>query len=690
VNSTLKKRQTFSCKHRYTGRPICANPCDGYDDLCEDFSDEDCQEISVIWILFWVASLTLIVSVATIIMKKCTSIIIKDLKTIVDMPNSFEIFSLVKEEENTELFNIYMGIRNNEDFVNCMCMTLFYYKFYGNNAKAKNLIQPYHLMELTYNQSQTEFVDEHYFNMYGTNDLTAYMYDILDNSLGIKINSLFQKKCPKFALALFTRTYFKILTIYLLFFLQIVLHCADLVKDIFLIRQIWKHMMGNSIGIFLDNIFEFPQVIIMVMITSIVTTELSSIRTLFYSATYRRFGKLKKLFAMLLFPLIPSIVLYQQLELEVEQLYIQSKVKVTKSNNSHFKTCQKNLKKLVSLRSNLKANENVAEHFPQLVIMLLILALRKTMTPTVAKMDKIFLNNNELFIVLSTSWSFINLIKGQIFYIIAIKDQFVTFLGQIILSLYFVIGMSKRLLSIILFLAPVLGLFNTNYHGLLGSVEITSYLLNNTTILDYTRKYSLFDYIDNNKPISFDDAWHKNVIKGTGLFHFTSTLFLFMFATITFHLVTGVIIKLKANRHSKERATTTIFRTTNTLLCPPLFLDWEEIYRDGKGCLTFKDSWKKSQKYLVFHILMHFVEHMVLCIPLMLFKKAIDDRNEQLSRLFPPLNDELYSTLIVNLLLGIDIAVAVVLPPIQYSLAHLYFVYGHPWSNLLNAKLRSN
>jgi hypothetical protein len=165
---------------------------------------------------------------------------------------------------------------------------------------------------------------------------------------------------------------------------------------------------------------------------------------------------------------------------------------------------------------------------------------------------------------------------------------------------------------------------------------------------------------------------------------------LFMFATITFHLVTGVIIKLKANRHSKERATTTIFRTTNTLLCPPLFLDWEEIYRDGKGCLTFKDSWKKSQKYLVFHILMHFVEHMVLCIPLMLFKKAIDDRNEQLSRLFPPLNDELYSTLIVNLLLGIDIAVAVVLPPIQYGLAHLYFVYGHPWSNLLNAKLRSN
>jgi hypothetical protein len=34
---------TFSCKHRYTGRWICAVPCDGHDDLCENFADEDCE-----------------------------------------------------------------------------------------------------------------------------------------------------------------------------------------------------------------------------------------------------------------------------------------------------------------------------------------------------------------------------------------------------------------------------------------------------------------------------------------------------------------------------------------------------------------------------------------------------------------------------------------------------------------------
>jgi hypothetical protein len=87
--------------------------------------------------------------------------------------------------------------------------------------------------------------------------------------------------------------------------------------------------------------------------------------------------------------------------------------------------------------------------------------------------------------------------------------------------------------------------------------------------------------------------------------------------------------------------------------------------------------------------MMHFIEHIVLCIPLMRLKKAIDERNYKLTELFPPYNDELYSTFIVNLLLGIGITLAIVFPLLQYGLAHIYFVKGHTWSRLLIAKLKS-
>jgi hypothetical protein len=674
LNSTLQRRHTFPCKHRYTGRPICAYPCNGYDDLCEDYSDEDCEGISVIWVLFLVSCLTITVSGIAIVMDKCTPVLLTDMKTTKDMTYLTEILSL----------NKYMIMRKEEAFVNSVCIILFYYKFNEDVEKAKLIIKQYNKMEITCNQFKTECVNEYYFEVFGTNELTSYIYDILDNSMSIKINTFTASKFPSCLLVMLTDKYFKMLNMYVRFIVKIILHYADSVKDIVLLRQIWKHMLGNSARTFLEDISEFPVIVFLVILNSIVITELCSILTLIMSSTFKAFGKCKKWRLILLFPLIPAVVYYEEFKLKLEQVDVLSKVKCTKNKlYSHLEINKKAEKYLLSLRSNLESVKNVAEHFPQLLVLLLILSLRKTETPIVVQMDKLFLSNNEIFIVLSTCWSFVSLLRGQLFYIKATKDNFATIIGQIMLLLYFAIGMSGRLLSIVLFFTPLLGLFDTNYHGVLGSRTV--YQVRIITNGQITKVYGLLDYMDNNKPIFFNESWQRFQIKEK--FHFQSTLFLFLCFTITFHLVAGFIIQLKANSQSKDRTPDKMFQTLYTFLSPPIFLDWENIYRDGKGSITIKESWKKSQKLLLLHILMHFIEHIVLSIPLIFFKKTIQERNKQLSDLFPPLNDELYSTFIVNMLLGVGIAVAFVLPPIQYGLARLYFVKGHPWSRLLNAKL---
>jgi hypothetical protein len=108
-----------------------------------------------------------------------------------------------------------------------------------------------------------------------------------------------------------------------------------------------------------------------------------------------------------------------------------------------------------------------------------------------------------------------------------------------------------------------------------------------------------------------------------------------------------------------------------------------------QGVHYFQRQLDEFSKYFSFSHFYAFLEHIVLCFPLILYKRALDERNKQLSDLFPPLNDELYSTYMVNLLLAVGLTVAFFLPPIQYGLARLYFVYGHPWSRILNVKLRS-
>jgi hypothetical protein len=500
VNHTLQRRRTFPCKHRYTGYPICANPCDGYDDLCEDYTDEDCEGSSVFQILFWVASLTIVVSVTMIIIEKCMTIFAKDVKKTVYKPNTIYIMYL-DNDINTKNLNGYMKTRNCEDFVNQMSMILLSYKSKKDIANAKTLTRLHHIMELSCYQSKTECVDEYYFKIFGTNELTSYIYDILDNSLSIKIDLFMASKCPKFVATVFATDYFKMATIYVLFIVRIVLHYADFVKDIVLLRKIWTNMLANSTRTFLEDISEFPAAVFCIILISIVITELLTIYTFITSSTFKGYDKSKKGCSLLLFPLIPSIVLHQTFKLELKQMFMLSKVNPTNYNiNYHYKTCKKDIKSLLSLRSNLRYNENVAEHFPRLVVLILILILRKTATPTVAQMDKIILNNNEIFMLLSTSWSFVSLLKGQLFYIKATKDNSVRTLGQIIALLYFAIGLTGRLLSIVFFFTPLLGLFDTNYHGIFGSISLYKYFKDNKKL------FYLYDYIGHNKATSFAET----------------------------------------------------------------------------------------------------------------------------------------------------------------------------------------
>jgi hypothetical protein len=286
---------------------------------------------------------------------------------------------------------------------------------------------------------------------------------------------------------------------------------------------------------------------------------------------------------------------------------------------------------------------------------------------------------------LSTAWSFFSLLKGQLFYIEAIKANFVPLFGKIDLLLYFAIGLSGRLFSVVLFFTPLLGLFDTSYHWYLGSITVFE-------SRDYTGSigYTLFDYIGNNTPIYFYDTWEFYIYIYDNASFFCPTelyvVIIIFFVILIFHTIIGHAFQTKLHGQSKEIVSKKIFEAVYALLCPPLILDWEEIYRKSKGLTTHKKSWRKSQKLLIFHII---IEHIILCVPLMILKSTIGDRNEQLKESFPPLNDELHSTYIVNVLIGSGIAVAVSIPPIQYGLFHLYLTKGHPWSRIHNAKLCS-
>ncbi len=123
-----------------------------------------------------------------------------------------------------------------------------------------------------------------------------------------------------------------------------------------------------------------------------------------------------------------------------------------------------------------------------------------------------------------------------------------------------------------------------------------------------------------------------------------------------------------------------------TLICPPLFRDWEDIGRQGaKPETDLHKCWKKSLKFISSFIIIMAVENLLLCVPMWILRQASLERAASMAaRAFPLLPSEDASLTRIDIMLFSALALySVILPPLQVFLALAYLKYGHAWSRIL-------
>ena len=127
-----------------------------------------------------------------------------------------------------------------------------------------------------------------------------------------------------------------------------------------------------------------------------------------------------------------------------------------------------------------------------------------------------------------------------------------------------------------------------------------------------------------------------------------------------------------------------ILEDLGTLLCPPVQLDWEVIYRLGKQRnISLQECWRRSKYLLIAYNLLTFLEHVVLMAPIAGLNIALERRNSLLSPDYPPIPEEIFSNQMTKYLIGIGFSVFAILPCISLQLSHLYFTKWHAWSRIL-------
>ena len=400
---------TFSCRHRVTKRPICATPCNGIIELCENDADEQCQGtgLSIVLSLTFVFSV-LFVAAAFLISKFISS---KEKKL---AEEQLEINQLGQKNEN-DILKLKSPL--------CICMCNFDYK---NSTKLAD--------EYYKEGSKRDNVDKHIMHSFGTNELTAFFYDCIDRSITIRFGSLVQHTLPKL-LNILKEWKFQEISAVIQCIINLSIRYSDLPKDILFLYLVWIQLGNYSTG-------SFPMVIFWILLSSIIASEIvHSITIMIYQSTFVR----RRAMILLMTPLMPAFIMYEQLQLKLNLYRLcQERNKTQKLQNEKLDEYEAKCNELQLVTAKMKSTENVLENLPLLTILIMTLSLSQSKTRAVENIDNIFVNDNESLGYFLAAWSFISMIRGQASYLKANKNGCLGLKGTVLVFPYFVLGTCSR------------------------------------------------------------------------------------------------------------------------------------------------------------------------------------------------------------------------------------------------------
>ena len=420
----INRLRLYSCVHKVTNRPVCAIPCDGIHELCENNSDEECQGpgLIVTWGTLLIFSGAFIsfssITVYHRYKKEHTQTYYSlELRRVLGSLNSFREhiessgdFPYLK----ISLYICTMDIRNGMKFA-----TDFYKKTFPCPCSEHD----YHIMQVL-----------------GTNEISAYLYDCIDGSFLVKVrlwiftrfHGLLEqmKKCYVGAILIVSKST-----------VSLCLRYSDMSKDLLFLYMIWLQLGQYEPG-------SFPMIVFYSLAASLIATEIGNICIIFSSEDVVRLPWKKKVLISTSAPLMPAYYIYEVLFHELTKCFMFNTFDEA-GNRPYLEMMSEQLivrDKMIWAHqlklAKLQYNENVLENIPQLTILFLITLLNNTSSRTVVNLQNVFIDERSYIGWVLATVSSVSLIRGQINLLVAHKNGCQT--GTFYLIAYFVLGMSSR------------------------------------------------------------------------------------------------------------------------------------------------------------------------------------------------------------------------------------------------------
>ncbi len=459
------QRATFLCKHRYTGKLICAVPCDGEDDLCEDFEDENCKSspfLTTILISFILLTGTIIVT-EPIVRKQFRSIHIdKDFplsggdegtnefvelclaNVIFGKKQNQEIQKIVKENHCLdEYFKITNNLFLNGNYeIQKQIATTFYMtelKCHNGNIRdtakcIRKNVGTNRRSEMLFRLTRPSFYQSQLY----TNLKDIAVFQMVNNSLKAQIGFIFIKHIVHAVV-------------------KIILYYIDMVKDIIFI-VIPANVFLTSIATFNS----FGAQVFCLMWISILLPWMVNLSFLIAKNPFKRFkSKALRVGFSICSPFAPgmSILIVARYSIQQEVMVLKYLHHSTSMDmNTLCKThefFEQEIMKWSKIVAVLKLNEVTFENIIQSTLLILVFLLKQTKTATVVGLHELFVGGDFVYIVFSALWSILSMMFAHTKNNALIKNGFIPILGNLLFFIYNMLSITARICAIIVYLSTL-------------------------------------------------------------------------------------------------------------------------------------------------------------------------------------------------------------------------------------------
>ena len=319
-----------------------------------------------------------------------------------------------------------------------------------------------------------------------------------------------------------------------------------------------------------------------------------------------------------------------------------------------------------------KMIECTFENSIQIFILIFVILLKKSDSKTIHGLENLISNDETEILAISGILSVASLVITEVQWYSSSKNFYLPLKAKIFYGFNIFLFVIKRVFSIILYFAPLMGIFDLMGHWKMGKLDfrivIEQEILNSPLISD--------------EVISIQN-W-KQILNYSEMTNWKITYYYgFFILLIVIHLVLLFLLKCKfvKNFFSKENMSQKFFHILIQLFCPKVHQDWDEEIATVHDAIQ---NYIKVKTEMILSLILFLLEDLVMCTPIWILSYNIYQRNTYLYKEdFPLLEEEKWSTKLAYTLSFVSPVVFIIFPLIQYGLFILYNKFSHPWSILL-------